>query len=461
MISPRIIIVGAGPAGIRAAEVISRAGLRPIVIDEAIRSGGQIYRRSPAPIARDPRSIYGFETARALALHRTFDDLLEGIDYRPETLVWGIEPGKLNYATASKAGNLGWDCLILATGAMDRIIPFPGWTLPGVFTLGGAQIAFKYQACSIGARPVFFGTGPLLYLVAYQYASAGVAVQAVLDTAPRLARVRALPGLLHSPRTLAKGAYYVAWLRSRGIRLRSGVRPIEASAGADGAIESFVWRDAAGHSCNTLCDSLGFGFGLKSETQLADLCGVSFYYDAGQRQWLPRQDRDGRTAVPGVYLAGDGASIKGADAAELSGERAARALLIDLGHRSGDDRLHFLNRRLRRLDKVRAALDLKAFPFPADIAATSSDDVTVCRCEGITAGQLREAVSNLGASEINRVKAFTRLGMGRCQGRVCSAAAAEIIAAKQCSSIENVGRLRGQAPIKPVSCAALVSAESI
>jgi hydrogen cyanide synthase HcnB len=459
MSAPRIVIIGAGPAGIRAAQTLSEAGLRPVVIDEGIRSGGQIYRRPPASIVRDPTSVYGFDTRRALAIHRSFDDLLDRIDYKPETLVWSIVKGQLHISTGSGTGRLAWDRLILATGAMDRVIPFSGWTLPGVFTLGGAQVALKYQACAIGSRPVFFGSGPLLYLVAYQYAAAGVPVQAVLDTAPKHARLRSLPGLLRAPAILAKGAYYVAWLRTHGVPLWSGVRPIEAEAGVDGALARFVWRDAADARHETPCDALASGFGLRSETQLADLCGIPFVYEPCQRQWVPKQDADGRAAVDGIYLAGDGASIKGAIAAELSGERAAHLLLADLGLGDGKSRVRHLSRRLGRLDKVRVALEQYAFPFPADIAAASPDDLTVCRCEGITAGALREAASRLGASEINRIKAFTRLGMGRCQGRVCGTAAAEIIAAACNSSVEGVGRLRGQAPVKPISMAALAASE--
>jgi hydrogen cyanide synthase HcnB len=456
---PSVIIVGAGPAGTRAAQTLLEAGMRPIVLDEAPRSGGQIYRRPPPAITRTPTAVYGFDAARARAIHRSFDAIAGRIDYRPETLVWSAAPGILNVVSGAGSRSLRWDYLILATGATDRILPFPGWTLPGVFTLGGAQVAVKYQASAIGARPVFFGTGPLLYLVAYQYAVADIAVQAVLDTAPRNSRWRALPSLAQAPRALAKGAYYVAWLRARGILLRSEVRAVAGFGGGDGALARFVWKDAAGRENETACDALGFGFGLRSETQLAELCGAPLAFEPLQRQWLPRQDSFGRASIPNIYLAGDGASIRGADVAELSGERAALALLYDLGDRRSGPRLDALKRRLARFEQFHIGLT-RAFPFPGDWALSAPDDLTICRCEGVTAGALRAVAVGSNASELNRVKALTRLGMGRCQGRVCGAAAAEIVAAALSVSVEGVGWLRAQPPVKPMAMAALATGET-
>ncbi len=455
--APRVVIIGAGPAGARAAEVLVGARHRPIVIDEAAASGGQIYRRPPSSLARAYEKLYGFEAQRAHRLHDAFDALKTRVDYWPNSTVWNIRGRRLDVITASGSTNLNWDRLILATGAMDRVIAFPGWTLPGVFTLGGAQTALKSQACAVGERVVFLGTGPLLYLTAFQYAKAGVQVQAVLDTASASGKRKALPGLVSGGRTFLKGLYYLAWLTAHGIRVVSGVTPIRAESGADSALAALVWRDGRGHEQRTACDALAFGFGLKSETQLADLCGASFSFDAGQRQWLPVQDADGRAGVDGVYLAGDGAGIGGAAAAELSGARAAHALLRDLGRRDSATHLTRINRRLRGFERFRKALDERAFPFPAGLASEAADDLMICRCEGVTAGELRNAAHTDGARDINRVKALTRLGMGRCQGRVCGAGAAEILAKTLAVPIEEVGRLRGQAPIKPLPLSHFIS----
>jgi len=199
MAAPRVIVVGAGPAGTRAAELLVAAGLRPLVVDEAADNGGQIYRRQPAGFRRPATALYGTESGRATALHAAFDALRERIEHWPESLAWNLRDGVLHVLRGERSHALPFDALILATGATDRLIPLPGWTLPGVFTLGGAQIALKAQACAIGRRMAFLGSGPLLYLVAAQYAKAGAEVAAVLDTAPASARWRALPLMAARP----------------------------------------------------------------------------------------------------------------------------------------------------------------------------------------------------------------------------------------------------------------------
>jgi bacterioferritin-associated ferredoxin len=153
--------------------------------------------------------------------------------------------------------------------------------------------------------------------------------------------------------------------------------------------------------------------------------------------------------VPGIYLAGDGARIGGADVAELQGRRTALALLEDLGRAVDRRELLRLDRGLARQARFRRALDA-AYPYPSHLLDAVGDDEIVCRCEGITVGALRQAAHERDAREINRTKAFTRIGMGRCQGRVCGEAAAELLARACDSDLERVGRLRGQAPVKPV-----------
>jgi len=446
------VIVGAGPAGVRAAQALVAHGVRPMIIDEAPRWGGQIYRQPPAGFQRPKRSLYGFEAGRAEALHRAMADILDRVDYRPDTLVWGAEASRLDLLSRGRMSTVPYGQLIVATGAADRVLPFPGWTLPGVYTLGAAQVALKYQGCAIGSRVVFAGTGPLLYLVAYQYAKAGAKVVAVLDTASFKDKAAAVPAMLRQPAVLAKGLYYLGWLRAHGVPVHQGVRLVRATGEAQ--VASMCWSDArARHELP--CDAVGFGYALRSETQLADLLGCRFRYNALQRAALPERDAAGRASVPGVYLAGDGAGILGADAAEWAGERAALALLADAGLAVNAARVAVLEARLARTAAFREGLE-RAFPFPADWAASAPDDLVICRCEEISAGELRNCVRDTGAREMNRLKALTRVGMGRCQGRTCGVAAAEILAHACSSAPQSVGRLRGQAPIKPLPFAVAV-----
>lgn len=436
-----VVIVGAGPAGISAARTLLDHGITPCLVDESPRGGGQIYRRQPPGFQRTARQIYGFEARKAQAVHQTMDELAALIDYRPDTLVWNAEDGRLDMLNNGRADSLEYAQVIVATGATDRILPVPGWTLPGVYSLGAAQIALKYQGCAIGERVVFCGSGPLLYLVAYQYAKAGANVLAVLDSAPLSAQCRALPALLRQPATLAKGMYYRAWLTAHGIPVHQGAMLKQIDG--DQRVRGIRWGE------QTLpCDAVAFAHALRSETQLADLLGCEFAWNPLNRAWLPQRDSAGRSSVEGVYLAGDGAGIMGADAAQMAGECAALALLEDTGVVVDQRRRVALERQLARIQRFRQGLET-AFPFPEHWAAQAPDDLILCRCEEVSVGEVR-AVVDEGHWEINRVKAHCRVGMGRCQGRMCGLAAAEIVAERSGRDLPQVGRLRGQAPIKPL-----------
>lgn len=452
--SARYVIVGAGPAGMRAADQLVRAGVRPVVLDEAPRHGGQIYRQPPADFARTRRELYGFEAGRAAAVLGRFDALLPHIDYRPDTLVWQLAANALETVTQGHGATVPYDALILATGATDRVLPFPGWTLPGVTTLGGAQVALKYQACLLGPRVVLAGSGPLLYLVAYQYASHGAQVAAVLDAAPRSAAWQALPKMLARPGVLAKGAYYLARLRLMGVPVHHGVRLLRAEGKE--RVESLLWQ-AAGVEHTTACDAVAFGFGLRSETQLADLAGCDFEFSALDQAWQPKRDAAGRSSVPGVYLAGDGAATLGADAAEIGGARAALAALQDFSGCASPRTAANLERRMATQLRFRQGMETLT-ALPPDWAAQAPDELIVCRCEEITAGELRACVSETGARDINRVKALTRIGMGRCQGRMCAPAATRLLAQAAGCSLADAGRLRGQPPVKPLPITLMLDA---
>lgn len=448
----RVVIVGAGPAGIRAAQTLVGAGVRPVVIDENPRWGGQIYRQPPADagFTRAKSTLYGFEARKADAVHRTMEALLPEIDYRPGTLVWSCEANRLDTLHAGHEGSVPFTHLIIASGATDRVMPLPGWTLAGVYTLGGAQVALKSQGCAIGARIVLAGTGPLLYLVAYQYVKAGAQIAAVLDTSPLARQAAAAPRMLSQSATFAKGLYYVAWLQARGVRIERGVT-LDAIEGED-AVRSIRWRTHRGEARALDCDAVGIGFGLRPETQLADLAGCRFRFDALNRCWIPERDAAGRSSERNVYLAGDGAGIAGADAAELAGQRAALALIEDLGimtHRHSQPDAARLEQQLARIGAFRVGIE-QAFAPPDHAAQSWPDDLVICRCEEVTAGTLRACVRSGLATQVNRLKALTRIGMGRCQGRMCGEAAIALLAAETGKQPSEVGRLRSQAPIKPI-----------
>lgn len=443
------VIVGAGPAGIRAAEILVEAGLKPLVIDEGFRAGGQIYRRPPLDDGRSYRSRYGSEAHKAEALHTTFDALRSAIEYRPETLVWNITRGegdRLDLLTNGSHSQLAYSHLILATGATDRVLPFKGWTKPGVYTLGASQTALKAQGCTVGERVVFMGSGPLLYLVAWQYHNAGAKVVAVLDTAPFTSKFHLAHLALYAPRIVALGAYYGLRLKLGGVPIHYNVRPDEVLG--EGHVEGIRFRTGS-RVREVKCDALAYGFALRPESQLADLAGCEFRFEERDRAWLPAADQLGRTSREGVYVAGDGAGIAGADAAEIRGSLAAIAMLRDMDLPFDESIERRLLTKLNHIYRERLIVE-KAFPFPRNWFDTIAGDVTLCRCEEIAVRDAKAVISLGDTREINRLKALTRVGMGRCQGRMCTAAAAELLASMQDKTPAEFGRIRAQAPVKPI-----------
>ncbi|MGQ3485886.1 FAD/NAD(P)-dependent oxidoreductase [Roseovarius pacificus] len=442
----RVVIVGAGPAGIRAAETLVQAGLRPVVIDREVKSGGQIYRRPAEGLDRPAEHLYGSDAPKARALHATFDALGASIDYRPRTEVFGITENLLHVHDGDRLYDLHFDDLILATGATDRIAPIPGWTQPGVYTLGGAQIALKAQGCAIGHRVAFVGSGPLLTLVAAQYAAAGAEVAAVLDTSSFAALRRGLPLMAARPGLLLRGLKLRASLRRHDIPYVAGVRDI-CIEGDGTRVTGLRWT-VKGKTGHLDCDGVGMGWHLRSETQLAQLAGCAFGWDPVGRQSAPDIDDMGRSSRPHVYLAGDSTRVLGADGAETAGCLAAAACLENM-ERPAPFPVAPLLRRMQLMRRFARGI-ATAFPYPDDICTDLPDETLLCRCEAITAGDYRATIAKAHAIEPNRAKSLSRVGMGRCQGRYCGAAAARILAANGGLPLEQQPGLRPQAPVRPM-----------
>lgn len=447
----RALVVGAGPAGIAAAGVLVRAGADVTLVDENPRPGGQIHRRPADGLRIDMRRLLSRSLEAYDAFHAKADALCEAVDYRPSTLVWSARDGEAHLASDSRSVSLGYDALVLATGAVDRVAPVAGWTLPGVFSLGGAQVLLKGQGCLIGSRTVFCGASPLLYLAALQYARMGGDVAAIIDEAPFSAKIRALPQMASEPGTLLEGLRYMRALARRGVRIVHGASV--ASFTGEDRVEGveIVRRDGTRETI--ACDSVAYGHGLKPESQLAELAGGGLRYDPDVRLHLPETDEDGRL-LPGVYACGDGAMVGGAVAAEISGRLAGAAAARDLGLLpDADAGRASLARRLGRLRRFQRGLAI-AFPWRRHFASSLDNGVILCRCENVTVGEVRASLSRpFGAGDVNRVKADTRCGMGRCQGRFCGPAFVEIVAAAG-GSDARPGRLRSQPPVKPLPVAA-------
>ncbi|MAD28302.1 MAG: FAD/NAD(P)-binding oxidoreductase [Woeseiaceae bacterium] len=448
----QVVVVGAGPAGIQCAETLVLAGIRPILIDEGQRCGGQIYRQQPENFERSKSDLYGTEADKADDVHKSFEAIRDKIEYLSETTVWNVAKEKLFTVCGTTQKTIPYDSLIICTGAIDRLMPVKGWDLSGTYSLGGAQIALKSQACSIGHEVVFMGSGPLLYLVAAQYIKAGATVKAVLDTSSYFNRIKALPKLLARPSVLWNGVLLNKDIMKAGVPIKTGITPIEFEGSNETGVQTVRFKTQFGNDKLVQCDAVAVGYHLRPETQIADLARCQFQFDKTTRQWLLQRDADGRASRSGVYLAGDGSAIMGADAAELAGKRVAMTVLEDIGQNVSKTEKNKLSHEIGIQARFANGL-AQAFPWPANQAKNLTDDTIVCRCEVVSAGDLRRIVRETGAQEVNRAKAFSRIGMGRCQGRYCGHVAAEIIASEASVPIKDVGRIRTQAPIKPLTIA--------
>jgi thioredoxin reductase/bacterioferritin-associated ferredoxin len=447
--APDVAIVGAGPAGLAAGAVCARAGLTTVLLDEQQTPGGQIYRAAAAPaVAR----VLGADDARGAALVQEF--FAGGARYVPRATVWCVTPElEIGVSVDGSARLLSARRVILATGALERPFPIPGWTLPGVMTAGAAQILLKANGLAPRGRTVLAGCGPLLWQLAAQYLRAGVRLECVLETTPRANRVAArahLRSFLASP-YVGKGLALLARVRGR-VPIVRGVTALHAEG--ERRVERVVYRCGDRAQRSLAVDTLLLHQGVVPHVNLALAAGVEHRWDDAQACFVPVLDAYGNSSVPGIAIAGDAAGIAGAQAAEERGRLAAIAAVRALkpGAPLADEAT--VRRRLRRCERGRAFLDALYRPPPQ--FRLPGGATIVCRCEEVSAQQVLEAVA-LGCAGPNQVKAFTRCGMGPCQGRLCGLTVTELIAAARGVSPQEVGYYRLRPPAKPVTVGELAA----
>lgn len=452
-----IVVVGAGPAGMAAAASAAEQGARVTLLDEQARPGGQIYRDVERVAARRGDLLgrdYGGGRRLTGALAHG------GITHVGEACVWAIEDGlRVLYSRHGRAAAIGARRIILATGALERPMPLPGWTLPGVMTAGAGQILLK-QSGVVAERAALVGSGPLLYLLAAQMVRAGTPPLALVETqssADLRRAARHLGGALRGWPALAKGLGLLSEIVRAGVPRHTAARDI-AIIGRTQA-EAVVFR-SKGRSHRIDCDTVMLHHGVVPNTQAARSLGVAHRWDAAQQCFSPLVDRWGATGIDGVLVAGDGAGIGGAQVAETAGRIAALKAVADLGLLSPADRdaraAPLFRRRAAEL-AIRPFLDAAYPPFAEAMAP--GDATIVCRCEEVTAGEVR-GYAGLGCLGPNQAKAFGRPGMGPCQGRYCGLTVTALLAAANGLTPDETGYYRIRPPLKPVTLGELAAMDA-
>jgi NADPH-dependent 2,4-dienoyl-CoA reductase/sulfur reductase-like enzyme len=446
-----IVVVGAGPAGIRAAVEARAAGAQVLLLDEAPRPGGQIYRQLPPELRPEARDPLGGTRAKSRPL---FADLERaGATIRFGVEVWGLLPDRVLLVNrVDRPSVLRAGALVLATGAYDRPAAMPGWTLPGVVTAGGVTALVKAQRVLPGRRALLAGTGPLLLAAATALVHGGARVVGIAEAAPR----RAFLGLLRRPSIVGQALEVMTTLARTPVWARHGLVRIEGTDGVERAVIARVddaWRPVPGTERTLDVDTVVLGYGLVPSPELADLAGCALAYDAGRGGWIPVADpaRLMTTTASGVFAAGDGAGVAGADVAEAQGRLAGLGAALHVGRIGAADaerRAGPIRHALRRFTAFRRTLESILAPRPG-LYQLATDDTIVCRCEEVVAGEIRAAIE-AGAHHVTEVRAVTRAGMGLCQGRMCVPTVCGLLGRWAGLSPEAAGRLPPRLPARPV-----------
>lgn len=452
-----VVIVGAGPGGLAAAIEARKAGLSVTLLDEQVRAGGQIYRAVDVATPR-MRAVLGEDYAAGAALTKEFAQ--SGANHVAGASVWNVgRDMKVNYLQGGANRSVEGRRIVLATGAMERPFPIPGWTLPGVMGAGAAQILYK-SAGALPAGPVVLaGCGPLLYLLASQYLNAGVQIAAVVHTTQDSDYLRAaarLPAALRGWRDLRKGVQMLANLRRAKVPVYAGAAQFSVE-GTDRAEAVCFTHKGRAHRIATPLVLLHQG--VVPNTQLSWSLRAEHAWDEDQLCWVPQTDDYGQIADSGIFIVGDSRGIVGAKASAWQGRLAAIEIAAKLGQlsaRDRDPREAAVRKELRKNLHVRPFLDALYRP-PQQHRIPTEDSVVVCRCEEVTAGQIRNYVG-LGCQGPNQTKAFGRCGMGPCQGRLCGLTVTEMIADARGVAPADVGYYRIRPPIKPITLGELAGA---
>ncbi len=436
-------IIGAGPAGMSAAISLSAAGADTIVLDRAPRAGGQIYRSvADSPLA--DVSLLGEEYLQGAALIEAYEN--SGATHMADADVWHIgSDGTILFSRDGETHQIQTREILICPGAMERPMPIPGWTLPGVMTAGSAQVMLKSDAVT-AENAVFAGSGPLLYLIVAQYLRLGVKVAGLVDTTP-LANYRSAmhlgPSALRSWPMLHKGLSLLREIRASGIPFYRNARELRILG--DQRAEGLSFHSNGRRDIRS--DTVFLHHGVIPQTNITRALGLDHVWSDIQKCWHVKSNAWGQSSSPHISVAGDGARISGAEAAQSSGRVAAANILTRLGRinlQDRDQQCRLDHAFLAKQAPFRRFIDTLYNPAPA-LSLPEDPDTLVCRCEEQSVQNLRDGFDK-GAANPNALKSLTRCGMGPCQGRQCGPIVTGLLAKWRGISEADVGYYRLRSP---------------
>ncbi len=422
-----IVVIGGGGAGLTAAVRASECGARVVLLDNSADLGGQYFRHSKYTPKHVPERKEFLQWNQRL---QTQIDLGR-VTYLSRTTVWSVSHDGEGFIIRATKGerdkseiHLRAQRLVIATGAIDRTLPYSGWTMPGNYTLGGVQSLIKGHGILPGSRFVLGGTGPFLLAAAASVIDAGGTVVALVET-NSFASMSKNPAALWSGRKKIPTALsYLLKLRRHGTQLITHSRIIAASF--DGDVVTSARIASGKRSREFACDAVATGFGFSINLEIPSALGLELYESADGGAAV-KVDELQQTSHPYVFAAGETTGIAGIDAALVEGEIAGVAAAQSLQHAGADvSSQQATRKKLHRFAQYLAS----AYPLNQEWVDQVSDETIVCRCEEVTAGQLRKSINELGVADARSAKLFTRAGMGWCQGRQCARTCSEIVASE-------------------------------
>jgi NADPH-dependent 2,4-dienoyl-CoA reductase/sulfur reductase-like enzyme len=462
-----VAVIGAGPAGLAAAVAAIDADARVALIDAGPRIGGQYWRHRPGDDRRhhhDRSAFVRLRDAVETAIAAGTLVHLGGVH------VWHVERASDGFVVHGvvdgEAREVRARSLVLATGAYDRQVPFPGWTLPGVYTAGAAQALLKGHGVVVGRRVVVSGTGPFLFPVATALADAGATVLGVFEAGRPTTFARHPLALLRNVGTMWEAAGYLRTLRAAGVPYRTRTAVVAALGedeltGVRVATLDEGWHVVPGTEREIECDALAVGYGFTPQPELALQLGCDVLADA-DGSLVTRVDDDQASSVDGVFAAGELTGVGGAALSRAEGEIAGHAAAgRSLGRRVDHADVRGA-RGLRARRRAFAAILQEAFPVPPGWLEWLAPGTIVCRCEEVTVSRIDTAIEDLGASDPRTVKLLARPGMGPCQGRVCGYATACLVAARtgRATTADDIAGLAARPIAQPVSLGLLAGADA-
>ena len=458
-----VVVVGAGPAGMAAALAAAETGASVIVLDEYAKAGGQFFKRTGDGFSVTPERLTR-EHARGEALRGKLRH--PNITVLTQALVWGRFDDRIMVAHAGRSKTVRGQALVIATGAYDRPIAFPGWTLPGVVSAGGAQTLAKNQWVKPGQRMLLAGAGPFLLPVALSLLRADVSIAALIEATRPFEWLPHLGSLWGQWPRFAEAWEYKANLRRAGVPTLYGYKIVRAlgEKQVEGAVIARVdrdWRTIPGSESAIEVDAIATGYGFLANIELAASSGCKLRFDSHARTWFVQCTPTMATNLPGVFVAGEITGIGGSAVALAEGCIAglsAAEYCGTLTPQAADEKRREPIAQRAHLNRFASALNAVFGPRPG-IWEFLKDGMTVCRCEEVKASEIEACIAH-GATTNKSIKDWTRAGMGLCEGRICRAMVGEILARERGVDLATIPFPSVRPPIKPVPISTLLQDDS-